>query len=142
MANSLKERTVYRNIDISDIVTYRLPWAGWVSILHRISGALLFLLLPFIVWLLDLSLSSEASFDRFSSVFQVGIGLLPAWFVKLVCLGLIWAYLQHFLAGLRHLWMDLTHKVSKEQGRVSAIITVALTLLLTLALGARLFGIY
>lgn len=142
MANSLKERTVYRNIDIGDIARYRLPWAGKVSILHRISGALLFLLLPFIVWLLDLSLSSEVSYDQFTSVFLVGIGFVPAWFIKLVCLGLIWAYLQHFFAGLRHLWMDVTHKVSKEQGRVSALITVVLTVILTLALGARLFGLY
>ena len=91
MANTLKERPVYRNIHISQILTYRLPLAGVVSILHRISGALLFLLLPFVVWLLDNSLTSEISFDRFASAFTSGIGVLPGGFIKLVCLGLIWA---------------------------------------------------
>ena len=142
MANTLKERPVYRNIHISQILTYRLPLAGVVSILHRISGALLFLLLPFVVWLLDNSLTSEISFDRFASAFTSGIGVLPGWFIKLVCLGLIWAYLHHLIAGLRFLWMDVTHKMSKEQGRSSAAITLALSLLLTVALGAKLFGLY
>ena len=53
------------------------------------------------------------------------MGFLPGWFIKLVCLGLIWAYLHHFIAGVRHLWMDMTHSVSKEQGHSSAVITLA-----------------
>ncbi len=142
MANTLKERPVYRNIHISQIVGYRLPPAGIVSILHRVSGALMFLLLPFVIWLFDNSLSSEISFDRFASVFTNGAGFLPGWFIKLVCLGLIWAYLHHFIAGVRHLWMDATHSVSKEQGRSSAIVTLASSLLLTVALGAKLFGLF
>ena len=142
MANTLKERPVYRNINVSQIAAYRLPPAGIVSILHRISGALLFVLLPFVIWLFDNSLSSEISFDRFASVFSSGAGFLPGWFVKLVCLGLIWAYLHHFIAGVRHLWMDMTHQMSKEQGRSSAIITLGLSLLLTVALGAKLFGLF
>lgn len=142
MANTVKERPVYRNIHVTQILTYRLPLAGVVSILHRISGALLFLLLPFIVWLLDNSLTSEISFDRFASIFTSGAGFLSAWFIKLVCLGLIWAYLHHFIAGVRHLWMDMTHQMSKEQGRSSAIITLGLSLLLTVALGAKLFGLF
>ena len=142
MANTLKERPVYRNIDVTQIVTYRMPLAALVSILHRISGALIFLLLPFVVWLFDNSLTSEISFDRFASVFTSGAGFLPGWFIKLVCLGLIWAYLHHLIAGLRFLWMDVTHKMSKEQGRVSALITLVLSVLLTVALGAKLFGLY
>ena len=142
MDNTLKQRPVYRNIHVSQIVTYRLPPAGIVSILHRISGALMFVLLPFVIWLFDNSVSSEISFDRFASVFTSGAGFLPGWFIKLVCLGLIWAYLLHFIAGVRHLWMDMTHRVSKEQGRSSAIITLALSLLLTVALGAKLFGLF
>ena len=138
MANTLKERPVYRNIHVSQIVAYRLPPAGIVSILHRVSGAMMFLLLPFVIWLFDNSLTSEISFDRFTS----GAGFLPGWFIKLVCLGLIWAYLHHFIAGVRHLWMDMTHSVTKEQGRSSAVITLALSLLLTVALGARLFGLF
>jgi len=125
-----------------DAVKYRLPLAGVVSILHRVSGGLMFLLLPFIVWLMDTSLSSEVSYDEFSSAFVAGIGVVPGWFVKLVCLALIWAFLHHFIAGVRHLWMDMTHSVTKAWGRQSAVVTLALSLLLTVALGAKLFGLY
>jgi succinate dehydrogenase / fumarate reductase cytochrome b subunit len=142
MDNTLKERPVYRNIHVSEIVRYRMPPAAIVSILHRISGALMFLLLPFVIWLFDNSLSSEISFDRFASAFSSGIGVLPGWFIKLVCLGLIWAYLHHFIAGVRHLWMDMTHSVSKEQGHSSAIVTLGSSLLLTVVLGAKLFGLF
>lgn len=135
-------RPVYRNIHVSQIVSYRLPPAGIVSILHRISGALMFLLLPFVVWLLDNSLSSEISYERFTSAFGAGIGFVPGWFVKLVALALIWAYLHHFIAGLRHLWMDATHAVSKEFSRNSALFTLGASVLLTLLLGAQLFGLF
>ena len=135
-------RPVFRNIHITDIASYRLPLAGLVSILHRISGALMFLLMPFIIWLFDTSLSSEVSYERFSAAFVSGIGVVPGLIVKLVTLGLIWAYLHHFIAGVRHLWMDATHSVSKAQGRTSALFTLVLSLLLTLALGAKLFGLY
>ncbi|MFM8636152.1 MAG: succinate dehydrogenase, cytochrome b556 subunit [Betaproteobacteria bacterium] len=142
MAEALKPRPTYRNIHITQILQYRLPPAGIVSILHRVSGALMFLLLPFIVWLLDVSLSSEISYEQFTAAFGVGIGFVPGWLVKLVVLALIWAYLHHFIAGVRHLWMDATHSVTKEQGHSSAIVTLALSVLLTLALGAKLFGLY
>ena len=135
-------RPVYRNIHISQIIGYRLPPAGIVSILHRVSGALMFLLLPFVVWLFDVSLSSEISYERFTSAFVAGIGFVPAWFVKLVVLGLIWAYSHHFIAGVRHLWMDATHSVTKAQGHSSAVFTLITSVLLTLALGAKLFGLY
>lgn len=135
-------RPVYRNIHVSQILSYRLPPAGVVSILHRVSGALMFLLLPFVVWLFDVSLSSEISYERFTSAFVAGIDPAPAGFVKLVVLALIWGYLHHFIAGVRHLWMDATHSVTKAQGHTSAWITLVLSLLLTLALGAKLFGLY
>jgi succinate dehydrogenase / fumarate reductase cytochrome b subunit len=125
-----------------DAVKYRLPLAGVVSILHRVSGALMFLLLPFIIWLFDVSLTSEISYERFTSAFVAGIGFLPGWFIKLVVLALLWAYLHHFIAGVRHLWMDATHSVTKEFGRSSAVVTLALSVLLTLVLGAKLFGLY
>ena len=136
------ERPVYRNIHVSQIVSYRLPLAGIVSILHRISGALMFLLLPFIVWLFDLSVTSEVSYDRFANAFIAGIGVVPAWFVKLVVWGLGWAYLHHFIAGIRHLWMDATHSVTLQEGRLTAVATLASSLLLTLVLGAKLFGLF
>ena len=141
-ASSRTPRPVYRNIHVSQIVAYRLPPAGVVSILHRISGALLFLLLPFVIWLFDTSVTSEISYDRFASAFVAGLGPVPGWFVKLVVLALLWAYLHHFIAGVRHLWMDATHSVTREQGRSSAIVTLVLGVLLTVALGAKLFGLY
>jgi succinate dehydrogenase / fumarate reductase cytochrome b subunit len=121
-----------------DALQYRLPVAGLVSILHRVSGIIMFVLLPFIVWLLDMSLSSEVSYARFAAVFSGG-GLFPAWFVKLVALSLVWAYLHHFIAGVRHLWMDATHAVGLEFGRQSAMFTLAASLLLTLVIGVKLF---
>ena len=142
MADTLKQRPVYSNIHVTDLVTYRLPPAGWVSILHRVSGALMFLLLPFVVWLFDVSLTSEVSYERFTSAFIAGIGFLPGWFVKLVTLGLIWAYLLHFIAGLRHLWMDATHSVSLAQGRSSAMLTLVSSSVLTVLLAAKLFGLF
>ena len=142
MADISKPRPEFRNIHISQIASYRLPPAGIVSILHRVSGAVMFLLLPFIIWLFDTSVSSEMSYERFSSAFVAGAAGLPGWFIKLICLGLIWAYLHHFIAGVRHLWMDATHSVSKQQGHSSAIVTLALSVLLTLVLGAKLFGLF
>jgi succinate dehydrogenase / fumarate reductase cytochrome b subunit len=142
MADTLKQRPEFRNIHVTELRNYRLPPAGIVSILHRVSGAILFLLLPFVVWLFDVSVTSEVSYESFRSAFVAGIGFVPGWFVKLVCLGLIWGYLHHFTAGVRHLWMDATHSVSKEQGRSSAIATLVISLALTVLLGAKLFGLY
>jgi succinate dehydrogenase / fumarate reductase cytochrome b subunit len=135
-----KTRPVFRNIHVAEIVKYRLPPAGIVSIGHRVSGVLMFLLLPFVVWLFDVSLTSEISYERFTSAYVAGLGGLPAWFVKLVTLALIWAYLHHFIAGLRHLWMDMSHKaVEKRIGHTSALFTLISSGVLTLVLGAKLF---
>jgi succinate dehydrogenase / fumarate reductase cytochrome b subunit len=134
-----KARPVFTNIHVTQIVKYRLPPAGIVSIFHRVSGVLMFVLLPFVIWLFDVSLTSEISYERFSSAYLAGAGWFPAWIVKLVTLALIWAYLHHFIAGVRHLWMDATHAVTKEFGRISALVTLALSLLLTLVLGFKLF---
>ena len=140
---SQAKRPEFRNINaFKDLPTYRMAPAAWVSILHRVSGALMFLLLPFIIWLFDVSVSSEYSFARFTALFSVGVGPVPGWFFKLVALALIWAYLHHIIAGIRHLWMDLTHAVTKEFGRSSAIVTLVLSLALTAVLGAKLFGLY
>ena len=143
MTELAKKRPEFRNINaLSDLPTYRLPPAGWVSIMHRISGMLMFLLMPLIIWMFDNSISSEISFAKFSAAFNVGLGFVPGWFMKLVALALIWAYLHHFIAGLRHLYMDVCHAVSKEFGKSSAIVTLALSLGLTAVLGAKLFGLY
>ena len=127
------------NMRLIDALGYRLPLAGLVSILHRLSGLVMFVLLPFIIWMFDTSLTSEISYSQFASVFKNGTGLLGGWFYKLVALALIWSYLHHVIAGLRHLWMDATHSVSKEFGRQSAIVTLVVSVVFTLALGAKLF---
>ncbi|ABE45505.1 succinate dehydrogenase, cytochrome b556 subunit [Polaromonas sp. JS666] len=139
-----KKRPEFRNINaFTDLPSYRLPLAGLVSILHRISGAIMFLLMPFIIWMFDTSISSEISFSRFKSAFNAGMLGLPGFLWKLVALALIWAYLHHFIAGLRHLWMDTSHAaVSKEFGKSSAAVTLAVSIGLTLVLGAKLFGLY
>lgn len=138
-AEPLKQRPVYRNIHVSQIARYRLPPAGLVSILHRISGVVMFVLMPFIIWMFDNSVTSEISYERFTSVFRFGALGLPGVLYKLIALGLIWAFLHHLIAGLRHLWMDMTHAVDKQFGHNSAIATLVLSILLTLALGFKLF---
>ena len=130
------------NMRLHEAMQYRLPLAALLSILHRASGMMMFFLLPFVVWLFDKSVSSEISYETFASAFSSGIGFLPGFLVKLVVLGLIWAYLHHATAGIRHLWMDMTHSVTKQQGRSSAVASFAISLLLTVALGAKLFGLF
>jgi succinate dehydrogenase / fumarate reductase cytochrome b subunit len=143
MSEVKSPRPEFRNINaFKDLTTYRLPAAGIVSILHRASGALMFLLLPLIIWLFDTSVSSEYSFARFKAAFNMGLGVAPGWLVKLAVLALIWAYLHHLFAGLRHLYMDARHAVSKEFGKSSAVITLVVSLGLTVVLGAKLFGLY
>jgi succinate dehydrogenase / fumarate reductase, cytochrome b subunit len=127
------------NMRLIDALGYRLPLAGVVSILHRASGLVMFLLLPFIIWMFDNSLTSEISHARFTAVFVAGAGFVPGWFFKVAVLALIWAYLHHLIAGLRHLWMDATHAVSLEFGRRSAVFTLVLSVVLTTLLGVKLF---
>ena len=144
LAKQRPQRPEFRNINaLTDLPSYRLPPAGWVSILHRISGFIMFLLMPFIIWMFDTSISSEISFEKFKAAFNIGMLGLPGFIWKLAALALIWAYLHHFIAGLRHLWMDVSHAaVSKEFGKSSAIFTLVVSIALTLVLGAKLFGLY
>ena len=102
----------------------------------------MFVLMPFIIWMFDTSLTSEITYSQFTSVFNGGVGFLPGWCFKLVALALIWAFLHHFIAGVRHLWMDATHAVTKEFGHSSAVATFVISLLLTVVLGAKLFGLF
>jgi succinate dehydrogenase / fumarate reductase, cytochrome b subunit len=141
MTELARKRPEFRNINaFRDLPTYSLPAPGWVSILHRISGVLMFVLLPFILWIFDTSVSSEISYARFRNAFAGGAGGVV---LKLVALLLIWAYLHHFIAGVRHVWMDVSHKaVTKSWGNTSARVTLVVSLLLTVVLGAKLFGLY
>lgn len=141
--NKTGKKPEFRNINaMRDLPTYRLPVAGWVSILHRVSGAIMFLLMPFIIWMFDTSISSEISFEKFKAIFNIGVGFVPGWFFKLMVLAIIWAYLHHLIAGVRHLYMDANHAVSKEFGRSSAITTLVISIGLTIVLAAKLFGLY
>ena len=130
-----KDKPVFRNIGLAQLIHYRLPWAGKVSILHRISGAVLFLMLPFLLYLLDLSLASELSYQQFQAI--TGHVL-----VKIICLGLIWCFLHHFCAGIRYLLLDLEIGVEKNEANRSAIIVFILGVALTAVVGLKLFGLY
>lgn len=130
-----KERPQFRNIHITQLMNYRLPLAGIVSILHRISGFAMFLLLPFVLYLLQLSISSEMTFAHFA-------GILEHPLAKLVLLGLIWSYLQHFCAGVRHLFMDMHMGIEKDSSRQSAASVLVVTAVLTVLCGLKLFGVF
>ncbi|WP_322012485.1 succinate dehydrogenase, cytochrome b556 subunit [Paraburkholderia sp. J12] len=132
-----KPRPEYRNIGIGQILfAYRLPLAGRVSIGHRVSGALLFIFLPFLLYLFDQSLTSELSFQ----VFQAFLSNI---IVKLIVLVLGWAFLFHFCAGVRHLFMDFNHGLAgKQQGKSTSLVVVIVSSVLTIAFAAKLFGAF
>jgi succinate dehydrogenase / fumarate reductase cytochrome b subunit len=130
-----KERPEFRNIHVTDLMNYRLPMAGIVSIAHRISGALMFLLLPFVLYLLQESLRSEYSFANFMIVASHPIS-------KLVILALVWGYVQHFCAGVRHLIMDTHVGLDKDSARKSATVVMVITVIVTVLVALKLFGVF
>ena len=135
----------FRNISLVDLVPYvrRFPASAWVSLLHRVSGALLFVLLPAIIWAFDASVSSEYSFANLKNVFENGVGVFPGWLFKLVVLAVLWSYLHHLTAGLRFLVLDTQHAaVEKQSSGRSARWVLMVSLLLTVAFGAKVFGLY
>lgn len=113
----------------------RLPLAGFASILHRVSGAGLFLMLPLLIWMLDLSLGSPESYAQLAAVAANPL-------VKLVLLGLLWAFLHHFCMGIRILLIDIHVGVEKQQAAASAKAVMVVSLALTLVLGLKLLGVY
>ena len=137
MANqtaSARVRPQFRNLDLAQLRTYRLPPAGLVSILHRASGVLLFLALPFLLWLFELSLRTESTYERLRAAAGSPV-------MKLVLLALIWAILHHFVAGIRYLALDLHIGIAKEPARKSALLVFAVSLPLTLLVALWLFGV-
>jgi succinate dehydrogenase / fumarate reductase cytochrome b subunit len=114
----------------------RLPLAGFASILHRVSGAGLFLMLPLLIWLLQLSLGSSA--DSAATFGAVTGNLL----VKLILLGLLWAFLHHFCMGIRILLLDIHIGIEKRQAHASAVAVMVVSLGLTLIFGLKLLGAY
>lgn len=131
-----KIRPEFRNIHgLRDLPRYRWPLAGIVSGMHRISGLLLVLLLPFVLYLLEKSLTSEVSFEHFK-------GITSHWFVKLLILALCWAYLQHFCSGIRHLIMDLHIGLDKDSARKSSVGVIAVSFSLTALVALKLLGAF
>ncbi|AUN95134.1 succinate dehydrogenase, cytochrome b556 subunit [Pseudazoarcus pumilus] len=110
----------------------RQPLPAIISILHRVSGAGLFLCLPLLLWLFDRSLGSATAFDAYREV--VGNPL-----VKLVLFGLLWAYLHHFCAGIRFLLLDVHVGDDLQPGRRSAMAVLVVSLLLTIVIGVALW---
>lgn len=136
MAEALKKpKPEYRNIGLAQLAAYRLPLAGKVSILHRISGLLLFVSLPFLLYLLDQSLTSEISFDTFKGVLSYPL-------IKIIVLVLAWAFMFHFCAGIRFLLLDTHRAVSKEGGKQTSIVVLAVSSLLTIVVALKLFGAF
>ena len=116
-----------------DLFRIHLPLAGWVSILHRVSGVLLFAVLPFGVWILSVSLSGEAGFQR-----------VAAWaahpLARLILLGLIWAFSHHVFAGVRHLALDVHWGTDLDRARQSSLGVMLAAGLVTLLAAWRLFA--
>jgi succinate dehydrogenase / fumarate reductase, cytochrome b subunit len=130
-----KNRHQFGVMSFAQTIHYRLPLAGIVSILHRVSGMLIFLLLPFILYMLDKSLTSEISFEYFK-------GYTSHFLVKLAILALVWAYLHHFCAGVRHLLMDLHMGLDKDSARKSSVAVFAVSLPLAALVALKLFGAF
>lgn len=130
-----KPRPQFRNIHISQILQYKLPPPGMVSILHRVSGALLFLTLPLILWLFERSLLSETTYEKLQAT-------ASHWLMKLVLLALAWAFIHHLVAGVRFLLIDLDVGVDKPTARTSALAVFAVSVPLTLLVAAWLFGVF
>jgi succinate dehydrogenase / fumarate reductase cytochrome b subunit len=130
MAETVKQRPKY--LTLSEI---RLPVAGFVSIFHRVSGAGLFLLLPWLIYLFELSVKSEESHAHFAVYVAHPL-------VKLVLFGLIWAFLHHFCAGIRFLLLDLHVGIEKQQSNTSAKAVFAISLALSLIVAIKFLGVF
>jgi succinate dehydrogenase / fumarate reductase cytochrome b subunit len=118
-----------------DLWAIRLPLAGFVSILHRLSGALLFLALPALIAMFALSLESPEGFERASRLMRQPMIAIPLF-------GLAWAYMHHFCAGIRFLLLDLHIGLDKEGARKSAVAVLAVSLSLTALLALKLLGAF
>jgi len=125
-----RPRPVYRNIQVTDLMRYRLPLPGIVSILHRISGGLLFLFIWLLLWLLQSSVNNP---DQFHALYGNPL-------VKLVVFVLLWSLLHHLCAGIRYLVLDVSHGATdlKPARQSSAIVMVA-SIALTLIIGVKLW---
>jgi len=110
----------------------KLPLPGFVSILHRVSGALLFLALPALLWMLQYSLRSIETYTQLMEVLSHPLA-------RLMLLGLLWSFFHHFCAGLRYLAIDLHFVGNLAQARGSSWIVMAVSLVLTAVVGVKLW---
>lgn len=115
-----------------NLLEIRMPVPAFVSIVHRVTGAALFLLIPLLLYLLQLSLETPQTFAAFKNIVSQP-------FMKLVLIGLIWAYLHHFCAGIRHLALDLHFGVGLEAARATSWAVLAVSIGLTLVFGALIW---
>jgi len=130
----MPQRRAIRNIGITDLVRYRLPVPGVLSILHRVSGVLMFVLLPWLLWLFDMSLRSEVGYQR---LLQVAGG----WSIRAILVVLAWAVLHHLVAGVRFLALDLDLGMARPAARRSAWIVFAISLPLAAWAALIIFGV-
>ncbi|MBF1293200.1 MAG: succinate dehydrogenase, cytochrome b556 subunit [Neisseria sp.] len=124
---SVKPRPVF--LEIPNI---RLPIPGIVSILHRISGVGLFIMLPVLLYLLSGTLSRESAFETYRAIVSNPL-------VKLILIGVLWAYLHHFFAGIRFLFLDAHKGLELNTARNTAKSVFIAALVLTVVLGALLW---
>ncbi len=133
MANATIRKPRPKYLSLSALLfEIRLPLAGWVSILHRVSGLLLFLAVLWLLFMLDRSLASEAGFESVRR--YAGLPL-----VKSSLLLLVWAYCHHFCAGIRFLFLDLDKGVDLATARLTSVIVLVASIALTAWLGVKLW---
>jgi succinate dehydrogenase / fumarate reductase cytochrome b subunit len=115
------------------LLAIRQPIPAIVSILHRVSGALLFLVgIPLLLWAVQRSLASPEAWAALRASFAHPLA-------KLLLLGLVWAYLHHFCAGIRYLLLDLHIGTELTPSRQSSYAVLIVSLALTAIVGARLW---
>lgn len=108
------------------------PVMAIVSILHRISGVILFFAIPIVLWVLGQSLASRDSFRAIQILLQGG-------FCRFLLWGLLSAFLYHLIAGIRHLAMDVGYGEGLPQGKINAHAVWILTVIVSLAIGVWLW---
>ena len=128
-------RPEFRNLSVGDLANYRYPPGAVVSLLHRVSGVVMFVVgIPFVLYLFQNSITSEISFERYR-------GAVASWPGKLMLLVLIWAFVHHVLAGIRHFGLDLHLMGEREENALTARIVLGLSIVITLVCALLLFGL-
>lgn len=123
----VKPRPKYLNL-----LRIRLPIPGIVSIMHRVSGGVLFLFIPFLLTLFEMSLESAQTFNRFKLT-------LSHWAIKLIVIGLAWAYFHHLCAGIRHLALDLHYGLELPAARATSNLVLIVSIALTAIAGVLIW---